>query len=175
MRQFRIGLTCALAIYTAILLASSVPGSILDAINLPAHETGHVLFAAAGGEIALLGGTFLQLLLPVAVAAFFTLHRDEHAASLGVWWVGQNCITIGVAMADASTMATPLVTGVDRDWHMLFSSWGVLWMAEQYGQLMRGFGVLVMLVAILWGAFEAVNMPERIRNRWPKYRHYRRR
>jgi hypothetical protein len=157
MRQFRVGLTIALAVYGIAILAAPSSWSIIDNINLPVHETGHLVFAPFGGTLQLLGGTFLQLLLPLAFAAYFTMQRDEHAASVGVWWVGQNFVNISVYMADAHTMDLPLVGGGDHDWNLLFSEWGVLIHSTQYAQLAHGFGFLVMLVATVWGLFEAID------------------
>ena len=155
MRQFRVGLTIALAVYGVAILAAPQSWSFMDNINLPVHETGHLLFAPFGDTIQLLGGTMLQLLLPLAFAAYFTMQRDEHAASVGVWWVGQNFVNISTYMGDAKAMELPLVGGGDHDWNLLFSQWGVLTHATQYAQLAHGFGFLVMLVATVWGLFDA--------------------
>ena len=156
MRQFRVGLTIALAVYGAALLAAQVSWSFIDNINLPVHETGHFVFAAFGDTMQLLGGTVLQLLLPLAIAAYFTAHRDEHAASVGIWWVGQNFMNVSTYMADAAPMSLSRVGGGDHDWNILFSEWGVLSHATQYAQLAHGFGLLVMLVATVWGLFDAL-------------------
>ncbi len=161
MRQLRVGLTIALAVYGVAMLAAPDSWSFMDNVNLPVHETGHLLFAPFGDTLAILGGTLLQLLFPLAFAAYFTLHRDEHAASVGVWWVGQSFVNVSTYMADAQAMELPLVGGGEHDWNMLFTQWGVLSHATQYAQLARGFGFLVMLVAIVWGAFESMDVRPR--------------
>jgi hypothetical protein len=161
MRQLRVGLTIALAVYGVAMLAAPDSWSFMDNVNLPVHETGHLVFAPFGDTLAILGGTLLQLLFPLAFAAYFTLHRDEHAASVGVWWVGQSFVNVSTYMADAQAMELPLVGGGEHDWNMLFTQWGVLSHATQYAQLARGFGFLVMLVAIVWGAFESMDVRPR--------------
>jgi hypothetical protein len=161
MRQFRVGLTIASAAYGVAILAAPQTWSFIDGINLPVHESGHLVFAPFGASLELLGGTLMQLLFPLAIAAYFTLHGDEHASSLGVWWVGQNFVTIGTYIGDAQRMALPLVDGGAHDWNLLFSQWGLLAHTTQLAQLVRGFGFLVMLVATVWGAFEAANAPQR--------------
>jgi hypothetical protein len=64
--------------------------------------------------------------------------------------------------------------GGDHDWNILFGEWGVLTHAAQYAQLAHGFGFLVMLVATVWGLFDALAReqvpPARLR-----YNHARRR
>jgi hypothetical protein len=161
MRQVRVGLSCLFALYGVAILAAPDSWSFIDNINLPIHETGHLVFAPFGEPLDILGGTLLQLLLPMAFAWHFTVQRDEHAASLGVWWVGQNCINIARYIADAQIMELPLVGGGEHDWNIMLSDWGVLHNAPQYANLVRGFGVLVMLVATVWGLFAA--MDQRVR------------
>jgi hypothetical protein len=174
MKQFRLGLTVALAVYGIAILASPEAWSFIDTINLPVHETGHILFAPFGDTMALLGGTVLQLLLPLTVAAYFTVHRDEHAASIGIWWVGQNFVNVSIAMADAADATRPDFGG-EHDWNMLFTGWGVLTHAVQYAQLARGFGFLVMLVATVWGLFEALDVRQHAPAARTRYSHARRR
>jgi hypothetical protein len=159
MRQFRIGLTIASAAYGVAILAAPETWSFIDGINLPVHESGHLVFAPLGGTMALLGGSLLQLLFPLALAAVFTLHGDEHAASLGVWWVGQNFVNVSTYIGDAQAMALPMVGAGEHDWNMLLSDWGLLAQSTQLAQLARGFGFLVMLVATVWGVFEAASAP----------------
>ena len=175
MRQFRVGLTIALAMYGVAILAAPASWSFIDNINLPVHATGHLLFAPFGDTLQLLGGSVLQLLLPLAFAAYFTMHRDEHAASIGIWWVGQNFVNISTYMADAQAMDLPLVGGGEHDWNLLFEQWGVLSQAVQYAQFARGFGFLVMLVATVWGLFEALDARVRVPPAKARYNHARRR
>ncbi len=175
MRQFRFGLTIALAAYGVAILAAPVTWSFIDNINLPVHETGHLVFAPFGNTLQLLGGTVLQLLLPLAFAAYFTMHRDEHAASVSIWWVGENFVNVSTYMADAQVMDLPLVGGGEHDWNQLFAQWGVLSHAVQYAQLARGFGFLVMLVATVWGLFEALDAKVKAPPARARYNHARRR
>ena len=175
MRQFRVGLTIALAVYGIAILAAPMSWSFIDNINLPVHETGHLMFAAFGDTLQLLGGTLLQLLLPLAFAAYFTMQRDEHAASVGIWWVGQNFVNISTYMSDAQPMSLPLAGGGDHDWNILFSEWGVLTHASQYAQLAHGFGFLVMLVATVWGLFDALDNRQQAPAPRMRYNHARRR
>jgi hypothetical protein len=169
MRQFRVGLSIAFALYGAFLTMSPGAWALPDYLNLPIHETGHLIFNLFGtlpepfGEhLIILGGTIFQLLLPLSFAAYFTAQRDEHAASLGIWWVGQNCLNIATYVADAQPMELPLVGGGEHDWNILLTDWGVLHHSMQYANLLRGFGALVMLVATVWGLFEAMDARERV-------------
>jgi hypothetical protein len=174
MRQFRVGLTIVLAVYGLAIMAAPVSWSFIDNINVPVHETGHLIFAPFGGTLQLLGGTLLQLLFPLAFAAYFTMHRDEHGASVSIWWVGQNFVNVSTYMADAHPMSLSAVGG-DHDWNMLFAEWGVLSHATQYAQLAHGFGFLVMLVATVWGLFDIFDSRQQAPVTRMRYNHARRR
>lgn len=156
MRPFRMGLTAVLAAQTVALVMAPESWSLLDNVNLPVHETGHLVFAACSDSLALLGGTLLQLGLPLLFAGYFTVHRDRHAASVCVWWIGQNCLNVATYMADAIPMELPLVGGGEHDWNLLFTQWGVLGDSITYANFTRGSGVLLMAVAMMWGVFEAL-------------------
>ncbi|HJO38060.1 MAG: hypothetical protein QGG24_02925 [Vicinamibacterales bacterium] len=58
----------------------------LDGVNLALHEGGHLMFAAFGQTLQVLGGTIGQLFFPIACAASFA-HRKQifEAAVCGVW------------------------------------------------------------------------------------------
>ncbi len=169
MRQFRIGLTTALAVYAIAMLASPEVSILIDEFNQPVHEAGHLVFAPLGGTMQLLGGTVLPILLPLLFGALYSGRGDEHAASVAAWCVGQGFATMGLRMADASSTVLPR-TDVDRDWTVLLSDWGVLGEALQFGQLAHGFGFLVMLVATFWGVSEALGARNRMSVASGRYR-----
>ncbi len=101
--------------------------------------------------------------------ALYSGRRDEHAASVAAWCVGQGFATMGIRMANAASAALPR-TDADRDWAALFSDWGVLHEALQFGQLAHGFGFLVMLVATFWGVSEALGQRNRLAMASGRYR-----
>ena len=61
--------------------------SFLHLVNLPFHEAGHVIFRPFGQFMMMLGGSLMQVLVPLVCAAAFLFHsRDAFAASVSVWW-----------------------------------------------------------------------------------------
>ena len=85
-----------LALLTAGFLRSGLDaehlgGSFLHLVNLPFHEAGHVLFSPFGQFMMTLGGSLLQVAVPIVCAVvFLTKTRDPFAASAAAWWAGQN-------------------------------------------------------------------------------------
>jgi hypothetical protein len=158
MRQGRLLLTAALAVYGIAVLRSENTFTLLDNVNLPIHETGHLVFAPFSEQITALGGTLFQLIVPVAFAINFFVRGDRHAASIMVWWAGENCTYIGSYMADAVVQELPLVGGGEHDWGFLFGEWNVLAYSERIGHDVRLIGGAIMLAATVWGVHAALSV-----------------
>jgi hypothetical protein len=83
----------------------------LDDVNLAIHETGHLVFSPFGEWMTVAGGTLFQLLVPLVFAAYFWRRGDRHAATVPLWWMGQNCFGIARYISDARAQELPLVGG----------------------------------------------------------------
>jgi hypothetical protein len=156
MKRGRLLLTAALAAYGLSILRSTNTFTLLDNVNLPIHETGHLVFAAFGEQITALGGTLFQFIVPLAFAISFLIRGDRHAASVMLWWIGQNCLYTGTYMADAVVQELPLVGGGEHDWSFLFGEWNVLAYSERIGHDARMAGGAIMLAATIWGVLAAM-------------------
>jgi hypothetical protein len=151
-RGWRAALTLVLAIYGWRCL--STPGTYrwLDSLDLAIHEAGHLVFGFDGETLMLLGGTLMQLLVPVAFAIALWRQGDRHGATVPVWWLGQNCWNVAVYISDARTQELPLVGGGEHDWAQLLGAAGWLEHDIELGRAVRLVGVLLYLVAVLGGA-----------------------
>jgi hypothetical protein len=98
----------------------------LDGANLLLHEGGHVLFSLFGDTAQALGGTFGQLLFPIAFVAYFA-HRGQRfeAFVVGVW-LSESVMNVARYLGDAKIQALPLVGGHIHDWNWLLTRWGRL-------------------------------------------------
>jgi len=130
----------------------SEPGWIplLDGVNLLFHEAGHPLFGIFGWEpLTILGGTLLQLLVPMLVAGSFWLRREAPGTAVAGIWGFENLLNIARYVADARAQALPLVGGGEHDWADLLGRWGLLTQDVALGQGLRALGWLGM--AACWG------------------------
>jgi len=157
-RAWRRALTVALALYTVWYLRAPDQYHFLDALDLPIHETGHLVFAWGGDILTALGGTLLQLIMPLAFVVYFWRRGDRHAASVALWWVGQNCWNIARYVADATAMELPLVGGGEHDWNYLLGEWGLLHRDALLARDIRLLGV-VLAIAATWIGWEALQPP----------------
>jgi hypothetical protein len=136
----------------------------LDLVNLAFHEAGHVFLQPFGKTIHYLGGTIGQLLVPGLLAGYFLLWQARgYASAVCVWWFGENLVNVSVYMADARSLALPLVGGGDHDWNELFFRFGVLTepAVATISGVTRGAGVLVMAAGLVWGLYFALPAPRR--------------
>lgn len=113
----------------------------VDGVNLLIHEAGHVLFTPLGQTAHMLGGTILQLAIPVAFCVHFLRRGERYAAALLGVWVAESLMYTGRYMGDAVAQQLPLVGGGIHDWHWLLLRADLLRHAE-------GLGLAVHIVAV---------------------------
>ena len=150
-RVGRLVLTLVLAVYGWICLRT--PGSYrwVDSLDLAIHETGHLVFAAGGVTLGMLGGTLMQLLTPAAFVIALWRSGDRHGATVPLWWLGQNCWNISVYIKDARTQELPLVGGGEHDWAFLLAEWEWLEKDQGIGGAVYLAGVILYGAAIILG------------------------
>jgi hypothetical protein len=128
---------------------------LIDHVNLIVHEAGHLLFGWLGATLGLWGGTLLELLVPLALAAYFTFHRQTTGAAFAAFFFLENFLYIATYMADARVQMLPLVTVGDpslggHDWFQIFASLGLLPHDTLVAGWTRALGWVGMLVTIAW-------------------------
>jgi hypothetical protein len=127
----------------------------IDSANLVVHEGGHLLFGWFGQTLGLWGGTILQWLVPLLLAAYFFHERQPAAFVFCVFFFFENWLYTATYMADARAMALPLVTAgdsdyVEHDWNTIFSSLGLLHFDTRIASIVRFMGWCGMLASVGW-------------------------
>ena len=128
---------------------------LIDYVNLPVHEGGHLLFGWLGQTLGVLGGTLLQLLVPAALTVYFASQRQHSGTTFCAFFLFENLLNISIYMADARAQQLCLVTMSDgedaiHDWFFLFSKLGVLEHDLEIAHLVRAAGWLGMLGTVGW-------------------------
>lgn len=147
-----------LAFYVLFLLyAFSKHGGFLfiDSANLVVHEGGHLLFGWFGPTLGLWGGTILQWLVPLLLAAYFFHQRQPAAFAFCMFFFFENWLYTATYMADARALALPLVTTgdsdyIEHDWNTIFSSLGLLPYDTRIAAIVRLLGWCGMLASVAW-------------------------
>lgn len=147
----RLGLTLVLAIYGFRMLLHPEAGWFLDNVDLPIHETGHLVFAPFGEFMQFAGGTLFQVLLPAVFVGYFFRQKDRHGGSIALWWVAQSLWNVSVYVKDARAQELPLVGGGEHDWAYLLGELNMLPRDQAIGHAVWLAGVFVYLIAIAIG------------------------
>jgi hypothetical protein len=137
--------------------AASARGGFLfiDSANLIVHEGGHNLFGWFGPTLGLWGGTLLQWLVPLLLAAYFFGQHQITGFVFCLFFFFENWLYTATYMADARAQILPLVTTgdpdfVEHDFHAIFSHLGVLNYDTRIAAVVRILGWCGMLAVLVW-------------------------
>jgi len=131
---------------------------LIDHFNLVIHEAGHIVFGFFGELIHFLGGTLLQLIMPLAIAYTFYRQKDRFEMYVSLIWFGESMMYMAVYMDDAIKQKLPLVGGGQHDWTYLFGKAGVLEHCESiasFFHLVASILILFMLYKLFLEAFSS--------------------
>ena len=142
---------------------AEINASFMHLIVLPIHEAGHVLFMPFGRVMTILGGSLMQVLLPLVLMASFVFgfggsRRDNFAASLMLWWAAMAMVDLAPYVWDALDPKMMLLggkTGAEsdgHDWQNLLGDLGLIRRAHLIAGIVHKLGLIVMLLACAWGA-----------------------
>jgi hypothetical protein len=134
-----------------------IGASFLHSINLPFHEAGHILFSPFGEFMTTLGGSLMQVLVPIACAtAFLTTHWNPFGAAVMGWWAGQNLMDVAIYINDARSLALTLIgggTGAEvegHDWERILIMTDSLHLDHTIANIVQFAGAAVMVGCLIW-------------------------
>ena len=135
---FRLLLVVAMIFFTVQLMRDGYDAWIaqyLHCLNLPVHETGHLVFSIFGNRVLhSLGGSLFQIIMPLVFCfALWIKPRDILGASVALWWAFENFIDVAVYIDDALHMKLMLISGGTgaeapygfHDWNFILSEMGM--------------------------------------------------
>jgi len=136
-----------------------VGSSFLHLISIPFHEAGHLIFAPFGDLMPSLGGSLMQVLVPVVCGvAFLTTSPNPFGAAVMAWWAGENLIDVAMYIDDARSLSLVLLggqTGAEvegHDWEHILQRLGLLHRDHQIAWTAHVAGAVIMIAAIVYGA-----------------------
>jgi len=170
MRWARVALVAGLAIWTIQFARTPLSDDAMDSfLHLPDlvfHEAGHVIFSPFGRFMTVLGGSLMQLLVPVIAAIALVRQDDRFSASICGWWAGQNLIDLAPYIADARALRLILLgghTGAEvegHDWEFILTRLGATHLDRQIGTAAYAIGLLIMIASLVYAGRAAFRNSE---------------
>jgi hypothetical protein len=142
-----------MSIYFLWIAFDPLQGSFLDLVDLPIHETGHLLFRPLGEFMSIAGGSLFQVILPAAFVGYFIWNGKYYAASIVLFWVGQSILNVYVYAADAVVMQIVLTSGFTgsegsfHDWNYLLTATGLIGSTKMMAGIIRAVGTVTIIAA----------------------------
>ena len=151
--RLKLALAALFAIYFLSIAFMPMEGSFLDTVDLPIHETGHLLFSPLGHFMGVAGGSLFQLIVPVVFVGYFFRREEWYSASIVLFWVGQSLINVYIYAQDAVKMELVLLGGLTgsegsfHDWNFLLTELGLIKHTSLVAGAIWFLGTLVILSA----------------------------
>lgn len=119
--------------------------TFLDFIDLLIHEPGHLIFGIFGDFMQFLGGTLMQIILPLSIALYSLYKGYKYFSQIFFFWLGHNFINISVYADDANKMKLHLIGGI-HDWNWLLGRMNMINYAKEVGYFFVGLSIVSFLV-----------------------------
>lgn len=145
-----------LSIYFFSIAYSPLNGSFLDLVDLPIHETGHLLFRLFGEFMMIAGGSIFQIIVPAIFVAYFVWYEKPYSAAIVLFWVGQSILNVFVYANDAVVMQLVLLGGLTgsegsfHDWNFLLRETGLINSTGMVAGIIRIAGTLTICAAAIF-------------------------
>jgi hypothetical protein len=142
-----------LTIYFLWIAYDPMQGSFLDLVDLPIHETGHLIFRILGEFLGIAGGSLFQIILPAVFVGYFVWRLQYYSAAIVLFWVGQSILNVWVYASDAVVMQLVLTSGFTgsegsfHDWNYLLTRTGLIGSTKLVAGVIRSIGTIVIIVA----------------------------
>lgn len=95
---------------------------LVDNFLLITHEAGHTFFSIFGIRfLTILGGSLLQLILPLLIVIFFQVNSKRIGLQLSLCLLGFSWIDVAGYAADAGARQLPLIGGLSKESHDWFN------------------------------------------------------
>jgi hypothetical protein len=157
-------LLAVLIVYGVKLARMDVPSwelasSLMHLPLVPIHEFGHVLFRPFGEFMHLLGGSLVQVGLPLLFGGIFLVkNRDPYSAAVMLWWSAVAVMDVAPYVYDAQQPQHVLLTGRTgetgaHDFIDILGDLGLLTRAQAVGYGVHRAGVAMLIMACAWAAW----------------------
>jgi len=142
-----------LTLYFLWIAYDPMQGSFLDLVDLPIHETGHLVFRPFGEFMSIAGGSLFQVIFPTVFFGYFIWRFQYYSAAIVLLWVGQSLLNVWVYAADAVVMRLVLTSGFTgsegsfHDWNYLLTRTSLIGSTKSIAGIIWAAGTIVIIAA----------------------------
>ena len=154
------------SVYVLWIAYDPMQGSFLDNVDLPIHETGHLIFSPFGEFLMVAGGSLFQVIVPVVFAANFAFwQRSYYSAAIVMLWTGQSLLNVWVYASDAIVGKLVLTSGFTgsegsfHDWNYLLTATGLLDSTKGVAKVIRFAATITILAATAAAVYFSFDKP----------------
>lgn len=160
------GLLClVLAIWGVVFIFSPLEPKVMNSfwhlVNLPFHEAGHVILSPFGKFITMIGGSLLQLTMPlICLFSLLLWTRDTFGAAACLWWFGESFIDLAPYIGDARALRLTLLGGYTgrevadyHDWEYILRKLGWLEHDISLAWTAHIVGTMMILLSLVWAGY----------------------
>lgn len=131
---------------------------VIDTLDLFMHEGGHGIFKIFGQFMYFLGGSLIQVIIPVAAVIVFLKTSGLRSLIGTLYWLGHNLINISIYVGDAPKQQLTLISRhAIHDWRWILGRMGMLDSAGDFAAVISFFGVLALIGAVGVGVYFIVH------------------
>jgi hypothetical protein len=122
---------------------------VIDTVDLFMHEGGHGVFKLFSQFLYFLGGSLIQIILPVTAIIVFLRTSGFRSLTGTLYWLGHNMINVSIYIADAPKQQLTLISRhAMHDWRWLCGYMGIMDSAEDLAAVVSFLGTLSLLGAV---------------------------
>lgn len=121
----------------------------IDTVDLFIHEGGHFFFWFFGRMIYFMGGSLMQIVLPLLT--IYVLLKTSLRSLIGtLYWLGHNMINVSVYIGDAPYKRLRLISdSAIHDWNWIFTHAGMMDSAGAISTIVLVLGIMSCCGAII--------------------------
>lgn len=169
MKIAKIIFAALMSVYFFWIAYDPMQGSFLDMVDLPIHETGHLLFRPFGEFMMVAGGSLFQIIFPAVFVGYFAFWRKQpYSAAIVLFWVGQSIINVYIYANDALVQQLVLTSGFTgsegsfHDWNYMLTETGLINSTPTIGRLIRFLGTAIVIAASVLSFYYAFTEPDKL-------------
>jgi hypothetical protein len=127
---------------------------LVDIMNLYIHEAGHLFLRPFGRVVSMLGGSLMQVLVPLAFL-IVTWRQSPWQIGYAGFWLGENMVSVSVYIQDAPFRKLRLIgRGLIHDWWWLLG--GDESVSAPLSETVFLLGLAICVLALAGGLYYAI-------------------